>query len=141
MLISIQSNCASEAIQLCTIDGKEYTNCFPLHIAVNQGITWDKGLKEIVECNKMALGLVDTTNNLFPFMVAAQWGENPLTDVYSLLRNQPEVVENFIVNNNPQFVVRRKTQRNVISGEYTIHVILGIMISVILYFVKETLTK
>ena len=104
-LLKIQK-CATEAIRCCEVSGITYRNCLPLHIAVNEGITWDDGMKEILQANQLASGYFDPFTGLFPFMVAAQWKNNSLDDMFNLLQSNPGVVESCIVVKNVPNPVR-----------------------------------
>lgn len=103
-LLKIQK-CATEAIRCCEVSGNTYKNCLPLHIAVNEGISWNDGMREILESNQLASGYVDPFTGLFSFMVAAQWKQNSLDDVFNLLQSNPGVVESCaVVRNVPNSV-------------------------------------
>lgn len=117
-------NCAEQVINCCVVNGNDYKKCLPLHIALNEGITWNGGLKEIWESNKLASWNIDPVTTLFPFMVAAQWKNNPLDDIYHLLQSNPGVVENIST------IVHKRDDR--CSIYY--HMILTVFIGIIFQF-------
>jgi hypothetical protein len=133
-LLSIQ-NCAKNPIQFCEINGTRYKNCSPLHIAVNEGITWMEGLKEILESNQFASERVDPETNLYPFMVAAQWATNPLHDVYNLLRSNPGIADSCNVQKFHR-VVSFNRILPVNPGKY-VHLIIGVILGIVIYSLRN----
>mmetsp|Transcript_24862 Transcript_24862/g.37153 ORF Transcript_24862/g.37153 Transcript_24862/m.37153 type:complete len:458 (-) Transcript_24862:68-1441(-) len=126
-LLSIQ-NCALEQIPRCELNGKSYNNRLPLHFAVDLGITWSDGLKEITESNKAAVSILDRDTGLYPFMIAAQHKNNPLHDTYYLLRQNPSVLDH---------IMKHKIhQRPSLFGiHYATHILFGAALGTVIYHI------
>jgi len=67
------------------------TNRLPLHYACEKGLSWSRGLEDVVNANHVALEIVDTKTQLYPFMLACN--SDDLNSVYELLRRSPNVIQ------------------------------------------------
>lgn len=64
----------------------------PLHVAIDNGRSWDQGTLKLFECAPRGLGVRNVNTRLYPFMTAAVDGKCDLDTVYSLLRRGPHLV-------------------------------------------------
>lgn len=72
---------------------EEQQQQLPMTMALEQGVTWDRGIQEILYAHPDALTSCTTSTLLYPFMTAAvNNSRNTLTTVYELLRCFPELV-------------------------------------------------
>lgn len=65
------------------------TGRLPLHLACKQNLSWEKGLKYLVQANASALNANDPITDLPPFALAAEGSDRDLDTVYLLLRHNP----------------------------------------------------
>jgi len=71
----------------------DHTMSLPLQRAIERGISWDKGLYDIMKAAPDSLDRRDCKCCLFPFMMAAcVGGPDSLSDTYALLAARPELV-------------------------------------------------
>ncbi len=127
-LLSIQNN-ANKKIERCVVNGKQYSNCLPLHIALHEGLKWNQGLKDIFEIYRDAVTMFDPVTGLYPYMVAANKDDFDVT--YDLLRSDPGVIENCVVNKNYHDLEAGKF-KSMLRVHYH-HFIIGIVLSIVLY--------
>ena len=50
---------------------KDKDGRLPLHVAIDKGLYWEGGIKEIAEANYDAISEIDEVTGLYPFMLAA----------------------------------------------------------------------
>ena len=67
----------------------EYQGRLPIHVAAESGLTWNDGMRTIVEANLSAVESVDAVTNLLPFGLAAAGKDKDLQSIYELLRHFP----------------------------------------------------
>jgi len=71
-----------------------YKGNMPLHLAIEAGCRWEKGLRELLYSGPEALELPERSSNLLPFMMAATSSSNfDLCTVYMLLREGPMQIQ------------------------------------------------
>lgn len=70
---------------------RDYTNRLPIHLAVERGMNFSEGLKDIIEAYPVAAYEVDPKTLMYPFALAAR-SEEPcnLDGIYELMRQHPE---------------------------------------------------
>jgi hypothetical protein len=65
----------------------------PIHLALAAGLTWRTGVSDIVLTDSSVLAEIDPIDALFPFMQAAACKRRDLSTIYSLLRENPAVLD------------------------------------------------
>lgn len=66
----------------------------PIFIAIRDRMTWDEGLKDLVNANTDILGSTDTETNLYPFLLASSLGGRvAINTSYELLCKRPDLVK------------------------------------------------
>ena len=105
ILSSVSSQCAT--IQ----DG---AGRLPLHIAVEMGLKWNDGLRDIIHAYSDALEEPHSVSGFYPFMLYAQAGpgNNDLNTLYNLIRKRPKLIAK----------VRKKRGRRISSSTTTTQV-------------------
>lgn len=64
----------------------------PLHLALESDKKWNQGVCKLVEVHPDGLAHLDSTTQLYPFMLAAQGERSDLNTVYEVLRFNPSVL-------------------------------------------------
>ena len=71
---------------------------FCLQLALENGITWDGGIAQMLKIGSFVLGLRDEMTQFYPFMTAAVLGPGNLrpdiNTVFNLLKSNPSVISN-----------------------------------------------
>lgn len=73
----------------CAGSKKNKTKRYPIHVAADKSLKWEKGLKMIVEANYAPLIKPDDYSGLYPFMLSAAGKRADLETTYRLLRLNP----------------------------------------------------
>ena len=73
---------------------RDHDHRLPIHLAVERGMLWSKGLRDIVRTNPEGVNERDCKTFLFPFALAAS-GEKSceLDSIYMLMQHHPELVD------------------------------------------------
>merc|ERR1719223_398761 len=84
---------------------------YPLHNAIEAGLSWENGIQKIVEHVGEAgiIGNTDPVTDLFPFMLAAAGDAHDLSSVYELLRMDTNCCVAQTISNLQSASKRRKT--------------------------------
>lgn len=69
----------------------------PLHLALEAGMKWDEGVSELVSAAPEYLDHKDVSTGMIPFLVASSNDECELSTLYSLLRENPAVLGDFVM--------------------------------------------
>ncbi len=77
---------------------RDRDNRLPIHHAVERGISWSNGLKDIVDANPAAVSEIDCKICFYPFVSAAVSGDGgisccDLNSIYLLLQTNPESIK------------------------------------------------
>jgi ankyrin repeat protein len=78
---------------------RDHDNRLPIHHAVERGMSWSNGLKDIVDANPTAVSEIDCKTCLYPFLSAAISSGGgvisccDLNSLYSLLQMNPELTK------------------------------------------------
>jgi len=65
---------------------------YPLHLALSSGLTWDSGIRELVQYSPEVLTAKNPDNNLYPFMQSASYKyHSDLTTIFLLLKEKPDL--------------------------------------------------
>lgn len=87
--ILLQANQGHAAAAACLPDSR---GRLPLHVALESDKKWNQGVCQLVEVHPDGLAHFDKTNNLYPFMLAAEGDRSDLNTVYEVLRFNPSVL-------------------------------------------------
>lgn len=87
--ILLQANQGEATAAACLPDS---CGRLPLHLALESDKKWNQGVCQLVEVHPEGLAHLDTTTQLYPFMLAAQGERSDLNTVYEVLRFNPSVL-------------------------------------------------